>query len=474
MTIWSPEIDEAGPVYLAINRALEHDIAGGRLRPGDRLPTHRDLAATLGVNVGTVSRAYAEARRRGLIEGEVGRGTFVRARTRSALSQISGPGGSSESRAAKAASEHALASAEIDLSINIPLALPGPDLAGALSELSRHKDLDAVMAYQDPAGPREAREAGSVWLRQLGIAADPDQIVLCAGAQHAIVVALGAVAAPGDLVLCEALTYPGFIGAARMLGMRTRGVAMDAEGLIPEALEAICRSERPRALYCMPSLQNPTCAQLSRARREEIADIAKRYDLMLIQDEIQGSLIDDPNPSLAEPAPDHVLTIASLSKVLSPGIRVAYLAGPQRRAARLAELVWNSVWMTSPLGGALATRWVMDGTLDEVLRSRREAIDERHSLAARVLTEIPYFTRAGSYQIWLPLPDRWTGEALTQALSKRGVKVSAAAEFRSDERAVPNAIRVSLSAPADLAELETGLGLIRQLLDASPGPTTLL
>jgi DNA-binding transcriptional MocR family regulator len=458
MTIWSPEIDETGPVYLAITRALESDIARGRILAGDRLPTHRDLAAELGVNVGTITRAYGEARRRGLIEGEVGRGTFVRMRPPSGLSRV----------------EPERESGPIDLSINIPLAMPSPDLSSALERLVTRGDLESRMAYQDPAGSLEARLAGTRWLSRIGIDAEPEGVVVCSGAQHAILVALAAIAGPGDLVLCEALTYPGFLGAARLLGLRVRGIEIDEHGLIPEALEEACRNERPRLLYCMPSLQNPTCAQLPIKRREAIAEIAERNDLVLVQDEIQGGLIEDPSPSLATLLPDRVLTIAGLSKILSPGIRIAFLAGTPTRAARLAELVWSSIWMTSPLGAELACLWLEDDTTERVLAARAEEMVTRHALVSRALEGLPYQTRPGAYQVWLPLPERWDNATATTALAKAGVKVSSSEEFRVEGAPAPAALRLSLSATRSHERLESALETIHRVLESPPPRTTLL
>ena len=462
MTSWSPQLSEAGPVYLAITRALEADIALGKLEAGEQLPTHRDLASTLGVNVGTVTRAYSEARRRGLIEGTVGRGTFVRHRSPSALSRVKGN------------VEGSREEIPIDLSINIPRAMPGPDLARGLEELAGREDLDHVMAYQEPVGSLDARRAGAQWLTRLRVKVDPGQVLVCSGAQHAILVALGAIAGPGDLVLCEELTYPGFLGAARMLGQRVRGIPIDENGIIPDALEEICREERPRLLYCMPSLQNPTCAQLSSPRRSAIAAIAERHDLMIVQDEIQTGLINDPGPSLAELIPDRVFTIASLSKTLSPGLRIAYLGGPAAFMGRLSEIVWSSVWMTSPLCAELASLWLSDGTADRVLDRRRTEIEKRHRMAAKILGDLACKTRTGSYHVWLELPEQWESRAFAAALLGEGVRVSPSNEFSVDGRAVREAIRISLSATPVRQDLARAMKAIRRLHDGAPGPSTLL
>jgi DNA-binding transcriptional MocR family regulator len=333
------------------------------------------------------------------------------------------------------------------------------------------------MAYQEPIGSRDARRVGADWLRRNGIESDPDRVVVCAGAQHAILVALGAIAGPGDLILCEALTYPGFLGAARMLGQRVRGVDIDDEGLIPESLEEICRSDRPRLLYCMPTLHNPTCAQIPPDRRRAIAAIAERHDLMIVQDEIQLGMIDDGGPSLAELAPDHVFTIASLSKLLSPGIRIAYLVGPASHSGRLAELLWSSVWMTSPLCAEIASSWLSDGTAERVLGLRRHAMKERHRIVSRAFRGLPprsLATRPGAYQVWLSLPERWTSQDFAAALLREDLRVSPAEEFRVSGSATPRAIRISLSATPRLEDLARGLEIIRRLYDGTPSPSTLL
>lgn len=455
MTIWSPRIEDSGPVYLAITRALEADIRSGRLRAGDRLPPHRELAESLGVNVGTVSRAYAEARRRGLVRGEVGRGTFVQ------------PPGSLPFGAAIAAPDEA---GPIDLATNVPLRDPAPDLAAALRELAAAPDLDARVAYGDPAGSAEVRRAGAAWLTGLGVPVTPDRVVVCAGAQHAILTALACVVGPGEVVLAEALTYPGFLGAARMLGLRVRGVALDPHGLVPESLEALCQSERPRLLYCMPALQNPTAVRLGAERRRRIAEIARRHDLVLVQDDVQSGLVDDPEPSLASLAPERVLTIASLSKNFVPGLRIAFLGGAQLDTDRAREVVWSSIWMASAIGAEIARRWIEDGTGHAVLARRRTEMQARHALARQILAGTSYVSQAGSHHLWLPLPPPWSTASFTSELARRGVKVSASDAFLAQRAEAPRAVRVSISGPYTRARLEQGLRALRRLLDE--GPTT--
>jgi DNA-binding transcriptional MocR family regulator len=457
MTSWRPDLVDAGPLYLEIARAIEADVRAGRLRPGDRLPTHRALAEALGVTVGTVSRAYAEAHRRGLVRGAVGRGSFVQEPPALPLET---------SRPEEADS------GPVDLSVNWPLRAPAPDLAAALRDLADASNLDERVGYGDPAGSPRIREAGARWLAFQGVRVAPDRVVVCAGAQHAIVVSLLCVAGPGEVVLAESLTYPGFLGAARLLGLRVRGVDLDGDGLVPDSLEACCRADRPRLLYCMPGLHNPTTARLSTERRQRIANIARRHDLTIVQDDVQSGLVEDPGPSLAELAPERVLTIASLSKDLLPGLRIAFLAGAALDTDRVREAVWSSVFMASPLGAEIATRWLEDGTARAVLARRRDEMRARHALAHRVLGAALPASPPGSYHLWLPLPrDREPGRFVTE-LEQRGVRVSAPAAFMAGRGAAPGAVRVSISGPHTHTRLEAGLRTIRGLLEEPPRAPT--
>ncbi len=266
MTAWLPELARhRGPRYRAIADALAADIASGRLATGARLPTHRDLAYRLHVTVGTVSRAYAEAERRGLIGGEIGRGTFVRARTDASPVAASLPSDD-----------------EIDLGINtVSSGEEARALAGTLAALARDPALERLLGYGAAALPEHCAAAAR-GLRQLGVDVAAERVVPTAGAQHAIMVALSVLTHPGDTIGCEQLTYTGLKSVTRLLHLRVRGIAMDDEGIRPDALDATCREADLRALYLCPTLQNPTGATQSLERRKEILAIAARHDVRVI------------------------------------------------------------------------------------------------------------------------------------------------------------------------------------------------
>src|SRR5688572_3286266 len=324
MTSWRPRIERYdGPRYLAIADALGEDISAGRLGAGARLPTHRDLADELGVTVGTVSRAYREAENRGLVLGHVGRGTFVRTHE--------GPPRAPSLQIREPAERDVL-----ELGLNF---MPMPDgeilVAQALAELARDPSIVRLLEeYRPQAGSADHREAGATFVRRAGITASADQILVCSGAQHAMCVALMALTRPGDVLLTDEVTYPAILALARMLHLDVRGLPMDEHGLSPAALEQACERLRPRALYCMPTLHNPTTRTMPLARREEIAAIVGRFGFHVLEDDVYGFLHDEPPPPLTTLVGHRGYYLTSCSKSIAPGLRVGYLIVPPGEIGR--------------------------------------------------------------------------------------------------------------------------------------------
>ena len=304
---WLPKLNEKGhSLYAQIVAGLEADIAAGKLGPGDRLPTHRHLADQLGCSVGTVTRAYDLALRRGAVEARVGRGTFVRERQK----------GVGEA---------------IDLSLNTPPQIFDPaQLRSTLATLARSFDPAAFGCYSPNAGRPEHRVAAARWLSAHRIQADPEALILCNGAQHAIAIALGVVCRDSRAVLTEAATFHGLKSLALHAGYTLHGLAMDQEGLCPAALEEAAQRGLARVLYTIPSLQNPTGTTLGADRRIEIVRIARKYDLTIVEDDVYSVLTQPGERTLAELAPERTFYINSLSKALAPGLRVGFLIPPPR------------------------------------------------------------------------------------------------------------------------------------------------
>jgi len=460
MTIWRPNIEElSGPRYLAIAEALAGDIRNGALNPGDRLPTHRDLAYRLSVTVGTVSRAYAEAERRGLIGGEVGRGTFVRPdarrRKQQAVVDIEAPLGTPQI---------------IDLSVNIPTPMTSDAvISETIREIAGRPGIARLMDYHPHAGTASHRAAGAQWLSECGFPIEPERVIVTAGGQHAMTAALGAITEPGDVVLTECLTYPGMKRLADFLRLRIHGIAMDEHGVDPDAFETACRSLNPKAFYCVANLQNPTAMVVPAERRQALAEVARRYGVKIVEDDVYGFLLgDDRPPALCSYAPELGHYFTSLSKSMAPGLRVGYLALPSSSRDDFTQVVRSTTWMATPLTAEIGAGWIREGIGRELADGHRDEAILRQKLAREILRDYDLSPEMRAYHLWMRLPEPWSAEAFTLELRMRGVAVTPAGAFATTRNA-PAAIRLCLCEPPERSTLERALEIIAATVRSAPG-----
>jgi DNA-binding transcriptional MocR family regulator len=446
--MWLPNLDSRkGPVYRAIADAIDEDVQTGVLRAGSRLPPHRDLADHLGVTVTTITRAYTEAARRGLINGHVGRGTFIRGQ--------------------EAYDEASSDNSVLDLSINV--LMPDKEVANLAAHLFQRRVLPwtQLLGYAPKRGHLRHRQAMAAWLKQLGMIADPEHIVLTAGAQHGLTTALFAVLEPGDTLLTEELTYSGVRRIAQQMHVKVRGVAMDGEGLRPEALEVACRSTRARVLYCMPRMQNPTSAVMSERRRRQVAAIAEKYRLTVVEDDTYGFLSPERTP-LAPLIPQRTVFVTSLSKSLFPGLRLGCAVAPPVLVEKIAGAVWTTMINTSPIGADLLSGWIEDGTAARIAEWKRHEGAARQIMAKRLLAGERYQTHPLSHHIWLSLPPRWSSDGFVAQARSRGVVLNASSEFAVGDQH-PKAVRLCLGTPRTRAGLEQALTRVAECLsDRAP------
>lgn len=460
MTMWTPDLTPyAGPRYRAIADALEVDLREGRLTPGARLPTHRELAERLGVTVGTITRAYAEAEARGLTAGTVGRGTFVRETRVQAPVMIRPP-----------------TAGLIDLSVNRPALLPQVDaLKRTLFDMQSGPALDLLLNYVPDSGLPAHRAAGADFLALLGLPGyTPEQIVITCGAQHALLTVLTALTEPGDVLLTEALAYPGLLAIASQARLRVVPVAIDEHGLIPEALREAARLHRPKLLATVATLHNPTTAVLPAARRAEIAAIAREFDFALLDDDVYGFLVPDRPPPLASFAPERSCYVTCTSKALVPGLRIGYIGAPAAWIERVTAAVRTSVWMAAPLMAEIAARWIGDGTAARLMEWQCAEIVARQRLAAERLAGHPYRAQPGGFHLWLPLPEPWREGEFVAAARARGVAVAPAEVFAVGRQPTPPAVRVCVSAQPERESLARGLDVLADLLHQPPSAPLLM
>jgi DNA-binding transcriptional MocR family regulator len=430
MTIWSPALpDSDAPIYLRVADALERDVRTGTLITGSRLPTHRDLARDLGITPVTVTRAYAEAARRGLVEASTGRGTFVRTSRRDPIPVT-----------------------DIDLAtnvVNIPLPVPSPAVLRRAAET-----LDAN--YSHGPGSERHRAAGAAWI---GRHTDPSQVIVTAGTQHAIFLALAATTRPGDSVFTESVTYHGTKAAAALLNIKLVPLPMDRYGLLPDAFARAARARMARVLYTIPSLHNPTGIVMPEKRRRELAAVAEKFGITLIEDDTYSFLLEKTPPPIATFAPDRTLFMSGLGKSIASGMRIGYVAAPEALLSRAQSALAASVLFTSPLLAEIAASWIEDGTAARIVAQKRAEAALRNRVARRILGDRAAKTDPRSSHLWIELPRRWSPDAFTEEARKRRIRVASASSFAVGDD-VPRAIRLSIGAPATVAELETALGVV--------------
>ncbi|WP_211103795.1 PLP-dependent aminotransferase family protein [Skermanella pratensis] len=448
---WVPDLSGApGPIYLALADAIQAGIAAGTLAPGERLPTHRALAAALDLDLTTVTRAYGEARRRGLVDAAAGRGTFVRGSAAQPLVVAPFP-------------------AEIDLSMNLPPQPPAAAIPARLSQtlaaILRRSDAPQVLSYHPSTGGTAERAAGARWLIPLLGTVQPSRVLVTAGGQAALMALLTTLAPSGGTVLTERFTYPGLRAVAAQTGVRLEGLAMDGDGLLPEALDDACARLNPAALYTVPTIQNPTAITMPPARRAALAEIARRHRLTVIEDDAYGLLPSAPVPPIATLVPDLTWYLGTLSKCLLPALRVAYLVCPDdRRAARVQAALRAVCQMVPPLSAAVATRWVQDGTALHLVEAIRAEAARRQEVAGRILPAGSFTAHGQGHHLWLRLPAGWNASGFAAQARRSGLALVPDTAFAVGQ-APDSAVRISLGAAPDLDCLAAALGRIGSLLD---------
>lgn len=462
MTNWTPELEgRAGPRYRAIADALADDVAAGRLAAGARLPTHRDLAYRLGVTVGTITRAYAEAEKRGLIGGEVGRGTFVLGTVRSAFQP--------EPLTWTPPAEPSVINMTV---LRSPQQDAAQALAGTLASIAASGNLDVLVGYAPHAGLPAHRAAGAQWLaRWHNVSVPPGWVLLATGAQNAMAVATAAVARPGDVVLTERLTNYGMKALCATLGVHLEGVAMDDDGLLPEAFDAACRRLAPKALYTVPTLHNPTASVMPAARRAEIAAIARRHEVVIVEDDVFGFLLDGVEPIQAF-APEQTIYLTSLSKSVAAGLRLGYLVAPPALMPRIESTVRALQYSVPPLPAEVATRWIADGSADRFVERQRSEDAARQRIARSILPAAAVAGHPASEHLWLVLPEPWRRDDFLAEARRRGVLVTGGDAFAVGRGSSPHAVRIGLCMPAERDEVARGLRILADVL-AAPVTTTL-
>lgn len=433
--------------------ALAEDVAAGRLAPGDRLPTQRELGRRLGVTTGTVNRGYAIAARAGLVTAEVGRGTFVAGYT--------GPGIHDAGLARGT-------TGAIDLALNYPAAGEAESaLKKVLTRLARRESPTGLLALAPYVGRPSAREAGARWLRQFQLPVEAEDVLLCTSVQHGLAAALGALTVPGDVVLTEGLTSPGIKALAALHQLRLVPVAGDDQGISPDALADARRATGARVLYTMPTLHTPTTMTMPEDRRRLIAQVLQTESLTAIEDDAWGFLAAGTVTPLYGLADGHVVYVTSFSKSLAPGLRVGYVVAPSSLQRPIASCLGAMTW-TSPLLVEVVGEWLNDGTAAAIMKARIRTARERQRLAETLLGPALVRSALPAFHGWLPLPEPWRVDDFVAHASTHGVSLASTDTFVPGRGPTPHAIRVCTGTEPNFERLEVGLRVIAGMLKSGP------
>ncbi|MFW0754970.1 PLP-dependent aminotransferase family protein [Pseudomonas sp. H11T01] len=436
--------------YKVLVDALAADIQAGRLQPGTRLPTHRELAAKEGLALVTATRVYSELEAMGLVSGEAGRGTFVR--------ETSLPLG-------QGIDQHAVASGILDLNFNYP-SLPGQAelLRGALRQLAISGDMEAMLRYQPHAGRKHERAIVARHLRCRGLAVSEDQVLIVSGAQHGLAATVMALLRPGDVVATDVLTYPGFKVLAQAHRLELAPIPSAGHEPDLDALERLCKSRRVRAVYTMPTLHNPLGWVTGMQWRLRLVAIAREYGLLIIEDAAYAFLAEDPSPPLATLAPETTVYVSGLSKSVATGIRVGFVAAPTQWVCAIERIIRATTWNTPSVMTAIACGWLEDGTVIRLEEEKRRDARVRQSIANAALSGLQYISHPSSYFVWLPLGEEVRADQVAAALMREQISVSTAEPFATSAH-VPHAIRLALGS-VSLTALQEALKKVKRVVDS--------
>lgn len=438
------------PAYLLIADFIADGVNSGELPPRQRLPPLRDLAITLALNYTTVTRGYAEAKKRGLIDSRPGMGSFIRGKV--PLVPLKG-GGSYE------------------MTMNSPIEPEMPDIAesirqGALSLFARD-DVYSLLRYQDFGGTYADKEAAIQWLSQRLPTPSIDEVLVCPGIHSALVGLMTLLGRKGGTVCVSDLVYPGLKAIAGQLNVPLYALECDDDGPLPRAFENQCQQGNISALYVNPTLQNPSTLTMPLRRRESLAEIARRYSVPIIEDDAYALLPESSPTTFSALLPELTWYLSGLSKCFGAGLRIAYVKGPGKRSTQLLAGALRALTvMSSPITNALATQWITDGTTNRMLNAIRQEAGVRQQMAARLLHQFDFNTCQHGFHLWLHLPRhyKWDPSDVAVKLREQGVSAVSSAAFSTDNNP-PNALRLCLGGTNTRTMLEEHLIIIAGMLE---------
>ena len=464
-TIWSRELlDGQGPKYKAVMHAIRQRITDHDLTPGDKLPPVRDLAWSLGITPGTVARAYTLLTDDGTLTAEVGRGTFVAQPDEKAPLladvpiEIDSTTHNSEAQ-----------TWQVNLfSPHLPSVGQATLIRRLLADVAQDPP-SGMMHYPTRRGGAPARAAAAAWLEGAPIGSfGPDDVVLANGGQNAILLVFQALLkGRRPAILVEDLAYPGFRRAAELLRADVIPVETDQQGVVPEALDAAARGHDAQVFCTSPEVHNPTCGFTPLSRREALADVARRRDLQILEDDCYR-LGQAEAPAYRMIVPERSWYISSISKSITPALRLGIAVAPKGQANVLRRTAEYSFFgLATPLTD-LTAKLLVHPDLPGLMGQARKVIGTYVQRAVNILGGYDIVWRKDVPFLWLHLPEGWRASAFVQAAEGQGVRIRAAEEYACRDARTPHAVRLAINAGVSLQSFEAAIERLRVLLDDPP------
>lgn len=456
MTNWHPDPSTlSSPLHSSLALAIAKAIADGKLQKGTQLPTHRKLAEDLGLSVHTVSKAYESLRRQRLIDGQVGRGSYVL------------DPDTPDDQPFQLSSERGK---NFDLSISRPaFSQHHAELfQQALAELPQGLDPSYFLACRPNVGHDAHRAAGVKWLHNCGLEVPAGRIIMTNGVSHGMSAALSALTRPGDTVVSSRITHHLLVSGCSYLGLTLAGIAADEDGILPDALDRYCVEHGAKVLFLLPSLANSTAEMMPEERRRELVRIARKHDLHIIENDAFGPVAENRPVPVAALAPERTIYLTTFTKCTVSGLRAGYMAAPEHLLPALTGRIVVFGWMATPLMCEIASRWVQDGTAMELARWQRRALADRYEIAAKALQGQDWRGHPSALHLWLPLKSGWTTAGFVSYARQLKVAVAPDAPFLTPRTPAQNAVRISLGSVQDLSRYKQAMDLLAGMLSRPP------
>lgn len=427
------------PLHERVALSIQNAITGGQYRPGERLPTHRALAREFSVAIGTVTRAVDVLSRQGVVRGEVGRGTFVTEPDRFGTAPT------------------------IDLSVN---AFP-PPLPSSVFEAVFQRAVIRALAlpaggYTEPIGSPGQRAVLATWLARSRLNVSGEELIPVVGAQQGLALAFEELRSSTRALATEPATFTGAIAAARQCGLGLVPVAVDEEGLVPDALDRVLGGGEVKAIYTTPVAQSPLGFETGQSRREAIVALCRKHGALIVEDDVYGLFATRGISTYRDLAPERTFYINSFSKLVTPLIRLGVLIPPRERRASITGRLRALTWSAAPFSLVAACEFI-EGEHEQTSAAHLRAEAEVRLVIARntLGPALPAVARPGPH-LWLPMPLP-IAEQLARRSIEKGVRLTPPSAPLLDARQV-SGVRVCVLAPRSRADLTRALTSLAETL----------